>query len=78
MHVELNLRTASGNSSSSLEDSAIISGPRKFQKLDKIKKKDTPDPVDLIADEHDSKLILGKLRVIEGFTIVANIAIGTT
>ena len=51
---------------------------KKLQKLNKFKKKGTPDPVDLITDEHDRKLILGKLRAIEGFVLVANIAMGIT
>ena len=51
---------------------------RKLQKLNKYKKKEAPDPVDLITNEHDRKLILGKLRAIEGFVLVASIAMGTT
>ena len=51
---------------------------KKLPKLNKFKKKDAPDPIDLITDEHDRKLILGKLRAIEGFVLVANIAMGIT
>ena len=51
---------------------------KKLQKLNKFKKKEAPDPVDLVTDEHDRKLILDKLRAIEGFVLVANIAMGIT
>ena len=51
---------------------------KKLPKLNKFKKKDIPDPVDQITDGHDRNLILGKLRAIEGFILVANIAMGIT
>ena len=51
---------------------------KKIPKLNKFKKKDAPDPVDQITNEHDKKLILDKLRAIEGFVLIANIAMGIT
>ena len=47
-------------------------------KLNRFKKKGAPDPVDTVTDEHDRRIILGKIRAIEGFVLIANIAMGIT
>ena len=51
---------------------------KKLPKLNRFKKKDAPDPVDLVTEDHDRNLILGKIKAIEGFVLVANIAMGIT
>ena len=51
---------------------------KKLPRLNRFKKKGAPEPVDMVADEHDRKMILGKIRAIEGFVLVANIAMGIT
>ena len=45
-------------------------------KLNHFKKKDAPEPVDMVSSEHDRELILRKLKAIEGFVLIANIAMG--
>ena len=37
-----------------------------------------PDPVDTVTNEKDRNLILGKIKAIEGFVLIANIAMGIT
>ena len=51
---------------------------KRLPKLNKFKKKGAPDPVDLVTNECDRQLILGKLRAIEAFVLIANIAMGIT
>ena len=50
----------------------------KLPKLNRFKKKDMPDPVDTVTNEKDRNLILGKIKAIEGFVLIANIAMGIT
>ena len=47
-------------------------------KLNHFKKKDAPEPVDMVSTEHEKRLVLCKLKAIEGFVLVANIAMGIT
>ena len=45
-------------------------------KLNHFKRKNAPEPIELVVTEHDRELVLRKLKAIEGFVLVANIAMG--
>ena len=49
-----------------------------LSKLNHFKKKEEPDPLDMVLDEHDRQLILSKVKAIEGFVLVASISMGLT
>ena len=51
---------------------------KKLPQINRFKKKGAPDPVDMVTDAKDKELILGKIRAIEGFVLIANIAMGIT
>ena len=51
---------------------------KKLPRINRFKKKGAPDPLDTVTDAKDRELILGKIRAIEGFVLVANIAMGIT
>ncbi|MBQ6344154.1 MAG: hypothetical protein IJI41_13605 [Anaerolineaceae bacterium] len=51
---------------------------KKLPKLNHFKKNADPDPLDAVSDARDRKLILSKVKAIEGFVLLSTIAMGLT
>ena len=49
-----------------------------IEKLNHFKKKEDPDPLQLVNNDHDKSLVLSKLKAIEGFVLLSSIAMGIT
>ena len=49
-----------------------------IEKLNRFKKKDEPDPLQLVNHDHDKSLVISKLKAIEGFVLLSSIAMGIT
>ena len=49
---------------------------KSLEKLNHFKKKSDPDPLQKVSDEKDRKIILSKLKAIEGFVLFSSIAMG--
>jgi len=49
---------------------------KSLEKLNHFKRKSDPDPLQKVSDEKDRKIILSKLKAIEGFVLFSSIAMG--
>jgi hypothetical protein len=49
-----------------------------LEKLNHFKRKDVPDPLQMVDNARCKNLILGKIKAIEGFVLLASIAMGIT
>ena len=49
---------------------------KSLEKLNHFKKQEEPDPIQLVTDPHDKKIILSKVKAIEGFVLFSSVAMG--
>jgi len=51
---------------------------KSLERLNHFKRREEPDPLQLVTEEHDKKIILSKVKAIEGFVLLSSIAMGLT